>query len=177
MPKPRFGLTLPNRGVIIGATTVPEMIEMAEMAEEIVKELGLVGSNGVDFLLTEKGPVVVEVNPRFQGSLDAIELSTGINVFQAHVDAFEGMLPEGATPTKSAGRAILFADENIEISEPLARWIAVRDWVVDVPRPGSSLKRGDPVASVLATGKSRAGVMDLLIERAALLRGATKYKG
>jgi alkanesulfonate monooxygenase SsuD/methylene tetrahydromethanopterin reductase-like flavin-dependent oxidoreductase (luciferase family) len=31
--KPRFGLTLPNRGVIISATTVPEMLEMAEMAE------------------------------------------------------------------------------------------------------------------------------------------------
>src|SRR6266849_1598231 len=28
-----FGLTLPNRGVVIGATTVPEMLEMAEMAE------------------------------------------------------------------------------------------------------------------------------------------------
>ncbi len=31
--KPRFGLTLPNRGVVIGATTVPEMLEMAEWAE------------------------------------------------------------------------------------------------------------------------------------------------
>jgi alkanesulfonate monooxygenase SsuD/methylene tetrahydromethanopterin reductase-like flavin-dependent oxidoreductase (luciferase family) len=31
--KPRFGLTLPNRGVVIGATTVPEMLEMAEAAE------------------------------------------------------------------------------------------------------------------------------------------------
>jgi alkanesulfonate monooxygenase SsuD/methylene tetrahydromethanopterin reductase-like flavin-dependent oxidoreductase (luciferase family) len=29
----RFGLTLPNRGVIIGATTVAEMLEMAEWAE------------------------------------------------------------------------------------------------------------------------------------------------
>jgi alkanesulfonate monooxygenase SsuD/methylene tetrahydromethanopterin reductase-like flavin-dependent oxidoreductase (luciferase family) len=31
--KPRFGLTLPNRGVITGATTVPEMLEMAEWAD------------------------------------------------------------------------------------------------------------------------------------------------
>jgi alkanesulfonate monooxygenase SsuD/methylene tetrahydromethanopterin reductase-like flavin-dependent oxidoreductase (luciferase family) len=31
--KPKFGLTLPNRGVIIGATTVPEMLEMAEWAD------------------------------------------------------------------------------------------------------------------------------------------------
>ena len=33
MAKPRFGLTLPNRGVLIGATTVAEMLEMAEWAE------------------------------------------------------------------------------------------------------------------------------------------------
>jgi alkanesulfonate monooxygenase SsuD/methylene tetrahydromethanopterin reductase-like flavin-dependent oxidoreductase (luciferase family) len=33
-PKPRFGLTLPNRGVVIGATTVPEMLEMAGWAED-----------------------------------------------------------------------------------------------------------------------------------------------
>ena len=31
--KPRFGLTLPNRGVVIGATTVPEMLEMSEWAD------------------------------------------------------------------------------------------------------------------------------------------------
>ena len=30
---PKFGLTLPNRGVIIGATTVEEMLEMAEWAD------------------------------------------------------------------------------------------------------------------------------------------------
>jgi alkanesulfonate monooxygenase SsuD/methylene tetrahydromethanopterin reductase-like flavin-dependent oxidoreductase (luciferase family) len=31
--KPKFGLTLPNRGVVIGATTVPEMLEMSEWAD------------------------------------------------------------------------------------------------------------------------------------------------
>ncbi len=29
----KFGLTLPNRGVVIGATTVPEMVELAEWAD------------------------------------------------------------------------------------------------------------------------------------------------
>src|SRR5262249_35857769 len=33
MAAPRFGLTLPNRGVIIGATTVGEMLEMAQWAD------------------------------------------------------------------------------------------------------------------------------------------------
>ena len=32
--KVRFGLTLPNRGAIIGATTVEEMFALTEKAEE-----------------------------------------------------------------------------------------------------------------------------------------------
>jgi hypothetical protein len=150
--------------------------EMVRVAEEIVSELGLVGSNGVDFLLTERGPVVVEVNPRFQGSLDVVEMSTGKNVFQAHVDAFGGILPEKSVPKKVAGRAILFTDESIKIDEPLARWIMGKDWIRDVPRPGSNVKKSDPVASVLATGGDRAEVLDLLMERTAMLRTATKSK-
>jgi len=51
--------------------------EMEALSEELVLELGLLGSNGVDFLVTEKGPVVLEVNPRFQGSLDTVEKATG----------------------------------------------------------------------------------------------------
>lgn len=146
--------------------------EMAGMAEEIISELGLMGSNGVDFLLTERGPVVVEVNPRFQGSLDVVEMSTEINVFQAHVDAFEGILPEKTVPKSVAGRAILFADESVKIDEPLTRWISGKDWITDVPRPGSAIKKTDPVASVLASGKHRAEVLDLLMKRTAMLRTA-----
>jgi uncharacterized protein len=154
----------------------PPQPEIAWMAEEIVSELGLVGSNGVDFLLTERGPVVVEVNPRFQGSLDVVEMSTGKNVFQAHMDAFKGILPERPLSKRVAGRAILFADENVKIGELFTRWIRGRDWITDVPRPGSNIKKSDPVASVLATGRDRAEVLDLLMARTAVLRMATKSR-
>lgn len=30
----KFGLTLPNRGVVFGATTVPEMLALAERARD-----------------------------------------------------------------------------------------------------------------------------------------------
>ena len=50
--------------------------EMIEYSRQIALEFGLIGSNGVDLIQTEKGAVVIEVNPRFQGSLDTIELSS-----------------------------------------------------------------------------------------------------
>lgn len=143
----------------------PPASGLEEMAEEIVRRLGLVGSNGVDFLLTEKGPVVVEVNSRFQGSLDTVELSTGVSVFQAHLEAFEGRLPARPRPRLSAGRAIVFAQRDLQIDEDLSG-----PYTADVPRPGSRIGKGDPVLSLLATGKERAEVLAPLIERAAELR-------
>jgi len=44
-------------------------------------------------MLTDKGVQVIEVNPRFQGSIDTIELSTGLSIFDAHIKSFDGELP------------------------------------------------------------------------------------
>jgi predicted ATP-grasp superfamily ATP-dependent carboligase len=149
----------------------PPASGLTGMAEEIVSRLGLVGSNGVDFLLTEKGPVVVEVNPRFQGSLDTVELSTGVNVFQAHMDAIEGCLPARPRPQLVAGRSILFASRDLQINEDLSG-----PSVADVPKPGSRIKMGDPVLSLLATGKDRSEVLAQLMKSTAELGARFKRK-
>ncbi len=154
----------------------PDCPELAEMAEEIISELRLVGSNGVDFLLTENGPVVVEVNPRFQGSLDTVELSTGLNIFKAHLEAFRGILPElplpaSRVPRKTAGRVIFYAQEDLRIG-PKLFLEGLAGGLTDIPRPGSLIKEGDPVASILATGANRTDVLNLLVDRAAELRRA-----
>lgn len=179
----------------------PYYPDMASMAEKIVAELRLVGSNGVDFLLTDKGPVVVEVNPRFQGSLDTVELSTGLNVFKAHLEAFEGILPERpmSVPRRMAGRIIFYAPKDLRIgAEPLMEGLScgLADnltcdsahgsacdstcgstyGLTDIPKPGSYIKGGDPVASILATGKSRADVLRLLKDGAAKLRVALRLE-
>lgn len=135
---------------------------IAHIAEEIVAGLGLVGSNGVDFILTENGPVVIEVNPRFQGSLDSVELSTGISVFQAHLNAFNGRLPKGREMRCFAGRVVLYSSERIRIDYDLRR---ITPCIADIPTPGSVIGMGEPVLSILATGSSREEVMCSLKER------------
>ena len=139
---------------------------IAEMAEEIVAELELVGSNGVDFLLTDSGPLVVEVNPRFQGSLDCVELATGQNIFQAHLQSFSKVLPDKMKmPCLAAGRAIIYATRDMQIEEDLSA-----SWATDVPRPGCKIGKDDPILSILATGNGREEVVALLTKRAATLR-------
>ncbi len=150
----------------------PPQCAIAEMAEEIISKLGLWGSNGVDFLLTEKGPVVVEVNCRFQGSLDTVELSGGENVFQAHLQSFGGRLPERpAQPSCSAGRIIVYASRDLIIEADL-----VRDWTADVPGKGSRIAADDPILSILAQGSSRDDVIAQLKTRAAMLGNLIKNK-
>ena len=48
--KLKFGLTLPNRGVVIGATTVAEMLQLAADAESAGWDSVWVG--GLDFRQT-----------------------------------------------------------------------------------------------------------------------------
>jgi len=143
-----------------------------ELAQDIVAELGLLGSNGVDFLLTEEGPVVVEVNSRFQGSLDTVEMATGLNLFEAHLQAFAGRLPDRPKkPRLFAGRVIVFAPCDLTIEENLRR-----DWTADVPCPGSRINRGDPVLSILAKGSDQNEVFAQLRARAAKLRARWEEK-
>ncbi len=151
----------------------PNYPGLADAAEEIVAGLRLTGSNGVDFLLAEDGPVVVEVNPRFQGSLDTVELSTGLNIFKAHLKAFRGDLPERtmAVPCRTAGRIIYYAPEDLIVNNNLESDNSI-EGLADIPRQGSIIKRGDPVASLLATGKSRADVLGSLMERSSELERA-----
>jgi len=144
---------------------------IAEISEDITSELGLIGSNGVDFLLTKKGPVVVEVNPRFQGSIDTVELSTDINVFRAHLKSFDGILPEHPSPRRMAGRAIIYAENELKIDDDLRIDDDLNSvWITDIPKIGSIIKKDDPVASIIAIGKEREDTLSLLMDRTARLR-------
>ena len=144
---------------------------MMRIAEEIASRLQLVGSNGVDFILAASGPLVLEVNPRFQGSLDAVEISTGLNLFQAHLLSFDGLLPRRPQPRRSGGRGVLYAEDGLKIDGDLR---AVNRWIADVPSPGSSLKRGDPVTSILSSAGDRDGALALLRRRSSSIRRALR---
>jgi len=142
-----------------------QIADMAAMAEEIIAGLGLVGSNGVDFLLGEKGPVPVEVNSRFQGSLDSVEMAYAVNIFQTHLQSFSGLLPDPPGPSQcTAGRIILYAHSSLPIdADLLCRWTA------DVPVMGSRIEPDDPVLSITSQGAGREAVLSCLKSRAAKL--------
>ncbi len=122
---------------------------------KIVANFGLKGSNGIDIVLSSNNEklTIIEANPRFQGSMECVERYLGINLIEEHVKACrKGGLPGLLHAPKSAYycRAILFAKSDLK-SPNLTSY----DFVRDMPRPGHSISKGDPICSIIAYSVNR----------------------
>jgi predicted ATP-grasp superfamily ATP-dependent carboligase len=123
--------------------------ELAALAEKIAGSSGCVGTLGVDFVSGDS-ITAIELNPRFQATLDTVEMATGLNLFSAHVAACRGILPERKPSCRLvAAREILFADKDLTVGKGLLRLHPV---IADIPRPGSGFEEGQAVVSVFGWG-------------------------
>ena len=121
--------------------------EMVKIAGELGEYFDLIGNYGVDYILGEE-LYVLEVNPRFQGSLDSIELSSDANLFELHVRAVEGKKIESVKPKRVAARAILFTPKKIQVKvSPVGN-----PFYGDIPVKGEIYEKDSPLVSVFATG-------------------------
>ena len=137
----------------------PGTARMMEMAEKIAAATGCRGTLGIDFVLGAV-PCAIEVNPRFQATLDTVETATGINLFSLHAGACHGILPDKRPPVlRHAVRRILFADRNIEVKADLALLAPI---VADIPWPGFYCEEGHALISVYGWGRSPGEAMDSL---------------
>ena len=150
---------------------------MIQYSKQIALEFNLQGSNGVDFILTDKNVQVIEVNPRFQGSLDTIELSTGLNIFNAHIRSFEGELPELRASGCFAAKTIIFTEKELritkEISDTLIKCMD-EGKAADIPRPGLSIQPDEPITTMLATARTRMTVLDKVRKSSQYIKGKTE---
>jgi predicted ATP-grasp superfamily ATP-dependent carboligase len=123
------------------------------IVERIASHFGLIGSNGVDFVISEDGtPYVIEVNPRFQATLECVERILGINMVEAHIEAcLRGKLPTIAKRTaRFCTRLILFAPQCSIIPD-----LGVFEEVRDVPIPRVIIEKGEPICSIVVEDADR----------------------
>jgi hypothetical protein len=75
-----------------------------EAAKRIVESMsGLKGYIGVDLILTEHGPVLIEINPRLTTSYIGVQKVSGFNLAKAMIDSAKGKdLPTVPEPIGSA---------------------------------------------------------------------------
>jgi predicted ATP-grasp superfamily ATP-dependent carboligase len=123
-----------------------------KIAEKVIHHFGLIGSNGVDFVITNEGePQVVEINPRFQGTLKCVERILGINLVKAHVDACtNSYLPIIGTISGFSVRLVLYA-----LTRSIIPNLHQFEGIQDVPFEGAVIEEGEPLCSIVIDGASR----------------------
>lgn len=143
----------------------PLSARMIRLAEEIAGASGCSGSIGVDFVLGEDA-FAIEINPRFQATLDTVEMATGLNLFRLHLDACRGRLPECVPlPSRFAVRRILFAERDRTIRADLA---SLSPLVADIPWPGTEVEEGQAIVSLYgwgATPETAFGMLEQTTDR------------
>lgn len=134
--------------------------QMMQVAEQIAAASGCIGTVGIDFVVDDEIAHAIEINPRFQGTVDTVELATGCNIFQCHVDACAGILPQVSPEKKQVAiRSILFADHNCTIHGDLTH---LKSMIADIPHPGANFETGQAIVSVYGRGATRAAACALL---------------
>jgi hypothetical protein len=121
--------------------------DIEEIAADLVHDLKLIGSNGVDMIIKNGEVYVIEVNPRLQGTFEAAEASLGINIGKAHIMACQGELIEIPTPKYFAAKMIIFAKNRSTVGN------LNRKYVHDIPAQNVIIEEGEPIATVLTFNK------------------------
>jgi predicted ATP-grasp superfamily ATP-dependent carboligase len=161
-------LGLPGDGPVVW-TDLSRQVQ--RVIQVITGEFGLVGVNGLDFILKESTVYPLEVNPRYTASMEVVERARGINIFEVHLAACEGRLPGVDLATlvggERLGKAIVFADRDVVFRDP-ERWFA---WGArDLPFHGERISTGGPICTVFAAGRDRAECYDGLLRAAGEIR-------
>jgi len=126
--------------------------ECKRISEKVALHFSLKGSNGVDLVVCKgKAPYVVEVNPRFQGTIECVEHVLGVNLVRAHVNAcIHDSVPTIEKPSKCCTRLILYTPTRV-IAPDLTSFVKARD----VPLPGTIIEKSEPLCSIIITGNNQ----------------------
>ena len=139
---------------------------------------------GMDFILFDGHPYIIEVNPRYTAAMEVIEMAQQ-PPFSRDPESAEGSarhpallaLPSEDSGSRLNGKAIYFAPQRITFPHA-GPWDAdlvgtFDPWRIpgfaDIPAPGEIIERGWPVLTFFASGLSAADVRIHLQSQAAEL--------
>ena len=122
--------------------------EMRNTSEDLIKEFGLIGSNGVDYILDKDGNLkVIEINPRFQGTYELVENSLGINLLDAHIKACEGEIIDIPNPKQYSIKKIIYARKQVNIGN-----LNIPN-VYDIPYEGVKIEKDQPLVTIISSNE------------------------
>jgi len=167
------GNILPIRAASDSGALAAVLEQAEQLAAHVTHRYGLVGVNGIDFILQDRQVWPIEINPRYSASMELIEQAYDLPVFDLHARAvLEGELPDFDLRAEISdraffGKAILYA-EKAAVAPDTSRWRS--RGIRDIPATGERLLRNGPVCTILANKGSFEETLEDLIRRAAALK-------
>jgi predicted ATP-grasp superfamily ATP-dependent carboligase len=166
-----------------GPVRLPKEVRecLSKMGDCLSRRLGLRGWFGIDFVVSGRRPLVLEINPRFTQSMEILDGRSVASLLAAHLAAIgqaaaREAIPSATTSGRLAGKRILYndADSDLRISadahQALWRWNRDDQSVRDVPPASAVIPAGAPICTVWSTADSLPGVGQQLARRAHAVR-------
>jgi hypothetical protein len=147
--------------------------QVRKLATFLTQEYGLIGVNGIDFILNRGQICFIEINPRYSASMELIERAYELPVFHLHFQAaLDSKLPEFKLETylkseKFFGKGILFAERDLTTPDTQS-WLDKS--IRDVPASGEKLHKGSPICTILISRPTYEETVDELISQTATLK-------
>jgi predicted ATP-grasp superfamily ATP-dependent carboligase len=137
------------------------------LGRALAREFGMRGLFGIDAVRRRDDVIPVEINPRYTASVEVHELAGGPATIALHTAACQGSLPPVPAFRRSGlvAKAHLFAPAPLRVPDgPLAEAWARADSMelADVPRPGTLIRAGAPILTVLVRGDDEGACARLL---------------
>ena len=138
---------------------------LREAIKKLSRKFLLLGSWGIDIVVGSREWWLIEVNPRFQGSIDTIDASMGISIFDLHVKAFHGYIPNSVpSPLGVWARGVYYAPRDVMVDVQPFEQLWEDGKLRDVPPVGEQYVRGTPLVSIVVNGTFRQNLMQRLSE-------------
>jgi predicted ATP-grasp superfamily ATP-dependent carboligase len=151
-------------GGAVSCAAIPEGVpeRIAKWLGQLVRATGLVGLNGLDFILAAgNAPHALEINPRPTATIELYDADFAHGLLDLHLRACRGELPHLPQSHRPRAHAIVYATESLRVPAHM-RW---PDWCTDIPQSGSLIPAGAPVCSVHAEAVSSALARNLAMAR------------
>ncbi len=163
-------------------------IQFASIGTTLARAFNLRGLFGVDVVVSRGRVWTLEVNPRYTASVEILERALAWQSLAAQCAACEGQPMPAPTQVLAAcwGKAVIYADQATAVSAAFCEWVDgqnrrhVQPRFLDLPQPGTSCERGQPILTVMAAGASADAAEHRLRQAAAAVReqlGATGATG
>lgn len=164
-----FSGVMVDQEAIVGRHTETLQTWMAKLTAEY----GLMGLNGIDFIVDDNQCWFLEINPRPPASIALY--AQDIDLINLHIDACNGYLPEIDRPTMTQIKAyqIVYAQAPVIIRKEIS-W---PQWASDRPWPETIIDTQQPICSIIASANKADSVLQILRHRTQTIYQLLNIKG